>query len=150
VSDLYDTDTVAWSGQQAQLLHRIAAGERLNVAPDWPNIAEEIEALGRTQLRELASRIAVILEHLIKLQASPAGEPRAGWRATVRRERGEIDRLLADAPSLRARVPLMISDETARARLDAVAALADNNETQRCDIATITYSRDEVLGDWMP
>jgi len=51
MNDLYETDTVAWSERQSELLRRVAAGERLNVAPDWPNIAEEIETLARTRAR---------------------------------------------------------------------------------------------------
>jgi hypothetical protein len=120
------------------------------VTPDWPNIAEEIETLGKTQARELASRIAVILEHLIKLAASPASEPRAAWRATVRRGRGEIETLLVDAPSLRARVPAVVESKLARARADAAAALADSGEVPGCDIGGIVYGESEVLGDWLP
>jgi hypothetical protein len=150
MNDLYDSDTVAWAAQQGALLRRVAAGEPLNVAPDWSNIAEEIETLGRTQGRELASRIAVILEHLIKLQASPAMEPRAAWRATVRRERREIEGLLADAPSLRGRVAAVIAEKLVRARSDAAAALADNGEAPSCDVATLGYTEDQVLGDWLP
>jgi hypothetical protein len=144
MTDLYDTDTFAWSEQQAALLRRVAAGERLNVAPDWPNIAEEIETLGKNQARELASRIAVILEHLIKLEASPSSDPRPSWRATIRRQRAEIDRLLADAPSLRARVGLLIAAEL------AAASLTDNRETPTRDIATVTYTEAQILGDWLP
>jgi hypothetical protein len=150
MTDLYDTDTVAWSEQQAALLRRVAAGERLNVAPDWPNIAEEIETLGKNQARELASRIAVILEHLIKLEASPSSDPRPSWRATIRRQRAEIDRLLADAPSLRARVGLLIAAELADARAEAAASLTDNRETPTRDIATVTYTEAQILGDWLP
>src|SRR5690349_24464025 len=98
----YETDLYAWSLRQGALLRRLAAGERVNDADlDWPNIAEEIETLGRSERRAVASRIATIIEHLIKLDASPATEPRAGWRATVERTRIEIEALLDDSPSLR-------------------------------------------------
>jgi hypothetical protein len=150
MNDLYDTDTVAWSAQPGALPRRVAAGERLDVAPDWANIAAEIEVLGKTQARELASRIAVILEHLIKLQASPAAGPRAAWRAAVRRERGEIETLLADAPSLRAPVGTVISDRLDRARTDAAASLADNHAAPCRAVAAVFYSEDRVLGDWLP
>jgi Domain of unknown function DUF29 len=73
----------------------------VNLPIDWQNVAEEIEALGKSQARELASRIAVILEHLIKMQGLPAAEPRFGWRESIQRQRNEIERLLVDSPSLR-------------------------------------------------
>ena len=69
----YDTDLYLWCERQADLLRRIAAGERVNDEVDWLNIAEEIESLGKSQRRELRNRIRVVLEHLIKLQACEAG-----------------------------------------------------------------------------
>jgi hypothetical protein len=74
----YDTDTVLWSERQADLLRRLAAGERVNDQVDWDNVAEEIDSLGRSQRVALASHLRVVLEHLMKLEASPAIEPRRG------------------------------------------------------------------------
>ena len=52
MSDLYDTDFLLWSERQADLLRRRAAGELVNDAEfDWLNVAEEIEDVGRSQLR---------------------------------------------------------------------------------------------------
>ena len=150
MSDLYDNDTAAWSEHQAGLLRRVAAGERPNTVPDWTNIAEEIDSLGRDRARELASRITVILVHLIKLQASPAQEPRVGWRATVRRERDEIDRLFDDSPSLRRRVQAGIAGNLDRARKEASISLADNGETPVCGIALLTYTEEQVMENWWP
>ena len=42
-------DILLWSERQAELLRRRAAGELVNDAElDWPNIAEEIEDVGRS------------------------------------------------------------------------------------------------------
>ena len=80
----YDLDIYVWSQRQGALLRRLAAGERVNDADlDWPNIAEEIETVGRSERTAVASHIANVIEHLIKLQASPAIEPRAGWHGTI-------------------------------------------------------------------
>src|SRR5271165_3591382 len=107
----YDTDILTWSERQAELLRRRAAGELINEADlDWPNIAEEIESLGKRDARELASRITTILIHLIKLEVSAATVPRAGWRNTILTRQTEIDLLLKDAPSLRDKVPAVIAD----------------------------------------
>ena len=43
---LYERDFVLWSEAQADLLRRLAAGERVNAAVDWPNLIEEVEDLG--------------------------------------------------------------------------------------------------------
>jgi hypothetical protein len=70
-AQLYDKDFVRWTEEQAKAL-RDAAGLATNLPLDWENLAEEIDSLGRSQSRELASRIAVIIEHLIKLEISGA------------------------------------------------------------------------------
>jgi hypothetical protein len=65
----YETDVYRWSERQDALLRRLAAGERVNDADlDWPNIAEEIETVGRSERAALSSHIGNVLEHLIKLQ----------------------------------------------------------------------------------
>ena len=46
MDSLYDTDALAWSEQQADLLRRLAGGERLNEAVDWPNVIEEVADAG--------------------------------------------------------------------------------------------------------
>ena len=59
MADLYEDDILLWSERQAELLRRRAAGELVNDAElDWPNIAEEIEDVGKSQLqrRGLAPR----------------------------------------------------------------------------------------------
>ena len=52
MSNLYETDILAWSEEQAALLRAEAAADRRNAgAPDWPHIVEEIESVGRSELR---------------------------------------------------------------------------------------------------
>ncbi|HEY1930594.1 MAG TPA: DUF29 family protein [Acetobacteraceae bacterium] len=105
----YDSDILAWSERQSALLHRLADGERLNDTDlDWPNIAEEIAAVGRSERAALSSHIANVIEHLIKLETSPAVEPRAGWEPQpVPRRR--------DCPTMAARAaPCRGSAQTAR------------------------------------
>jgi hypothetical protein len=111
---LYDRDFVRWTEQQSSAL-REASRFPTNLPLDWGNLAEEIESLGRSQRRELRSRLTAILEHLLKLEHSPAPDPRHGWMDTVERERSEIELLLEDSPSLRREVARMIAVEVPRA-----------------------------------
>jgi Domain of unknown function DUF29 len=63
MSDLYDTDIALWSEHQATLLRRRAAGQLVNDADlDWLNIAEEVEALGRSERSSLRSKITTVIE----------------------------------------------------------------------------------------
>ena len=147
----YDADVYAWSQRQGALLRRLAAGERVNDADlDWPNIAEEIETVGRSERAAVASHVANIIEHLIKLQASPANEPRAGWEATVIRARGDVERLLRESPSIRRLVEAMIAQELPTARRVATKELARYREAPRVEVNTLAYAVDQVLGDWFP
>jgi len=147
----YDTDVYAWSLLQGALLRRLAAGERVNDADlDWPNIAEEIETVGRSERGAVASHITNIIEHLIKLEASPAEDQRAGWKSTVRRSRVRIENLLKDSPSLKRLVPELISEATPPGRRLADISLTDHGEVPTVDLQSLTYSPEEVLGDWFP
>jgi hypothetical protein len=146
MSDLYDTDIVLWSEHQAGLLRRRAAGELVNEADlDWPNIAEEIESVGGSERRSLASRIGTVIEHLLlKLEASPAVEPRAKWQETVIRARSDIDAMLEDSPSLRQKPDEMVGREMKRQRRLVADMLALYSETPRVPTEHISYDRDRV------
>ena len=146
---LYHTDTAKWADQQARAL-RAAAQARTNLAIDWENVAEEIEALARSERRELRNRIRTILIHLIRLQASPAQAPRNSWRATVREQRQEIADVLRDNPSLRPTVAEVIAAELEPAKNSVRASLDDYGETPRVDMAGLVYTEDQVLGAWLP
>jgi hypothetical protein len=149
MGSLYDQDLVLWSETQARAL-RAAAGAGWNAPIDWENVAEEIESLGRSERHALASHIAVVIEHLLKLQVSPAQEPVRGWRDTIRRARREIERTLKDSPSLRREVPGIVADETGPARTLVLDNLRDYGEQPLTDINAISYTEAQVLGDWLP
>ena len=94
---LYETDTVAWSEHQAAALRAAALGGS-NQPLDWGNLAEEIEDLAKSLRRRLRSPIAHIIQHQVKLEYSPAIQPRNGWRRTIRLARADIARILEDSP----------------------------------------------------
>ena len=113
MSDLYDRDFFAWSNQQAALLR---AG-KLSAA-DIAHIAEEIETLGRSEKRELESRLTVLLLHLLKCRFQPDRRGRS-WELSIDNARHAIVRHLADNPSLRARVSEALADAYYTARREA-------------------------------
>ena len=96
---LYDADILEWSEQQAALLRRVAAGERVN-GLDWENLVEEVESVGASELNACKSLLRRALIHLLKVQ---------GWPDCL--ARSEIPVLLSDArdrfaPSMRQRLDL--------------------------------------------
>ena len=62
-SAAYDEDFYAWTQEQATLLR---SGEFSQV--DIENVAEELESMGRSDKREIDSRLEVLLMHLLKWQ----------------------------------------------------------------------------------
>ena len=152
-ASLYERDFFAWCMAQAEALRGAGTGGAMVL--DYENLAEEIESLGKSERRELASRLGNILEHLVKLQHSPAVEPRAGWVATVRRERRDVELLLEDSPSLERELPALIKRETMRAVRDTVREMSERGGIGKALAATVaaecgSYTVEQVVGDWFP
>ena len=148
----YDEDFVRWSEEQAAAL-REAAGSGVNLPLDWENLAEEVESLGRSERHELRNRIATIIEHLLKLEHSPATRPRNGWIATIGRARLQIEDLLESSPSLRREVPAMVASSLPRTAKLVARLLHNRGETApelTVRLAAANYTPEQVLGDWYP
>jgi hypothetical protein len=148
----YDEDFVAWTEQQAEAL-RSAANGKTNQPLDWENLAEEIESLGKSDRRELHSQIYRIVRHLAKLQFSSAADPRSGWRESILDGRVQAERVLADSPSLRQQLELIVSAETPKAIKRAIFDLGEFGEIDRVTDRTLRrarYTVDQILGDWFP
>ncbi|MGA9868537.1 MAG: DUF29 domain-containing protein [Acetobacteraceae bacterium] len=148
MDELYRTDLALWSAQQAAAI-RAAAREGSNAPVDWDNVAEEIASLGASERRTLASHITTVIEHLMKLQASPARDPRRSWRETVARARGDIETILTDSPSLRREVSAIVMRQTESARGVVRIALEEWDE-HSAELDDLSYDADQVLGDWFP
>jgi hypothetical protein len=91
----YEKDIVAWANEQATLLR---SGKFSAI--DIEHIAEEIEDVGISQQRELASRMIVLLAHLLKWQYQPDRRSKS-WTRTIAVQRKDVAYALNEAPSLR-------------------------------------------------
>ena len=89
---LYERDALAWAEHQAALLRRLAAGERLNEAVDWPNVIEEVQDVGLSELRACQSLLEQALTHLLKLHALPDNDAARHWRDEVRAFLHDVER----------------------------------------------------------
>jgi hypothetical protein len=134
IGQLYDQDFVLWTKQQATALRRSKGS---NLPLDWENLAEEVESLGISQRTRLNSQIRRILHHLFKLEVSPRADPRAGWRATIRDARAEIQDLLEASPSLRREIGDL---EEHGELVDAVWGRLEKGG----------FTPEQVVGDWFP
>jgi len=147
-TQLYDTDFYSWTQDQAAKLRKLQA-ERVNLDLDLENLAEEIESVGKSDRRELHSRLARIVEHLLKLGESTLWEPRRGWQNSVRAERNSLTSLFKQSPSLRSAA----AEELEDAYEHAARRLQHQLIELTMDPLPVTcpYEIDQVLdADWWP
>ena len=111
---LYDRDFYAWTLKNAELIRQGRLSEI-----DAEHVAEELETMGRSERRELINRLAVLLAHLLKWQSQPNRRGRS-WQLTVKEQRRQTARVLADNPSLKS----MANELLAEAYGDAVIKAA--------------------------
>jgi len=92
----YDEDVIAWANEQAALLR---AGNY--AALDIKHIADEVEDVGKSEQRELESRMALLLAHLLKWTFKPERRG-SSWETTIRNQRKAVAMRLLKTPSLKA------------------------------------------------
>jgi hypothetical protein len=91
----YQKDFYSWTCEQAELL-RTGRFNELDVF----NLVEEIETMGRSEKRELQSRLMVLLVHLLKWQYQPARRGRS-WTLTIKGQRINLEDVINDNPGLK-------------------------------------------------
>lgn len=98
----YEADVVAWANEQASLI-RAGHFDQL----DLTHIAEEIEDVGKSEQRELASRMAVLLAHILKWKFQPQKRS-VSWTLTIKEQRRLLVRRIQKTPSLG---PMLVDPE---------------------------------------
>ncbi|HAT4500974.1 hypothetical protein CBW22_02535 [Pantoea sp. VS1] len=116
----YEADVVAWAQEQAALL-RTGRFSEIDVA----NIAEEIEDVGKSEKRELARRMAVLLAHLLIWKFQP-GCRGSSWQRTIKEHRKALALHIKGTPSLKT----ALSDRDWIAAVWADAVSSATQETQ--------------------
>lgn len=94
----YETDVVVWANEQAQLIR-----DGKFALLDLEHIAEEIEDVGKSEQRELANRMALLLAHLLKWQFQPERQGNSCARSIKEQRNGVLSRL-DETPSLKAKL----------------------------------------------
>lgn len=137
-STLYERDFYAWANEQAGLLRAGKLSES-----DIEHIAEEIESMGKTEKRELVSRLHVLLKHLLKWQYQPDARG-ASWQATIRVQRRDLARHMKDNPSLTSKLPEAILDAYGDAVIEASAetGLVESTFPEAC-----SWSFEQIMAE---
>jgi len=142
MSELYETDLLLWSEQQAALLRRLAAGEQVNEQVDWGNVIDEVESVGTEQLHAVESLLMQALAHMAKAEAWPSSRDVPHWRAEARRFR--IDATARFAPSMRQRLDL---EKIYRRALRIIPETIDGQPPLPLLVATCPMTLDELLSE---
>lgn len=90
----YNKDFYTW------ILHNVAlirAGKFSEI--DSEHIAEELESMGRSERRELISRLVILMVHLLKWKFQPVKRSKS-WKYTIKEQRIQLVDLLEESPSL--------------------------------------------------
>jgi predicted RNase H-like nuclease len=138
IVSLYETDFHAWTQRQAELL-RAEEFEQI----DWHNLIEEIEDLGSSIRREVASRLQLIIMHLLKWQFQPALRS-PSWEATIAVQRIDLQEALDKNPSLRARLADFVIDAYPYA---VKKAMIETKLPRRTFPETCPYTVEQLLAE---
>jgi hypothetical protein len=144
--DLYEQDFYVWARRQAAALRRLAA-TRPNIDVDWPHLIDEVEALARAEQRTCRSLLRHIIEHLLKLDISPAVGPRAGWRHEVRVARADLADALTRTlkADLRRNLPSLYANAV-KSAADALAQYGEDDAATRLP-EQCPYTLDQLLDE---
>jgi hypothetical protein len=139
----YEADFHAWALRNARLLREGKLGEL-----DTHHIAEELEAMGASERRELLSRMQVLLLHLLKYQYQPERRTKS-WLLTINHQRTAIEQLLEQSPSLRR---MLDADTVNKAHGKAVRdAVIETDLDRHVFPASCPYALQDILDeDWLP
>jgi Domain of unknown function DUF29 len=138
----YDSDFHLWSQTQAAAIREGRFAEI-----DLENVAEEIESLGKSDKREIESRLEVLLLHLLKWQFQ-AQKRKNGWHGSMVEARLRVTGLIEESPSLKSfpEQKLVRSYAAARRRAAAETGLSIKRFPAECP-----YTLAEILDhDFLP
>ena len=140
IANLYESDETAWLERMADLIHQ----GRLDVL-DYPHLGEYLSDMARRDRREVESRLATLLAHVLKWLHQPENRSRS-WRGTIVEQRQELARLVARGV-LRNHAEAVLADLYAEAveRAAAATGLAQESFPAECP-----YSLDLLLAPDFP
>jgi hypothetical protein len=142
VKSLYESDFYGWTTDTAEALKR-----RDFQSVDIVNLLEEIESMGRSEARELSSRLGQLLMHLLKWEYQWLLRSKS-WTNTIDIQRHRVARVLNKNPSLRSRLPDIIEDAYDDARL---AAEKETGMPIKTFPAQCPYSAESIFTEgWRP
>jgi hypothetical protein len=113
----FANDFYGWLLDQSSLLR-----DHRHSALDWNHLAEELEAMARSEEDALESQLIRLLKHLLKFRYQ-AHKVTGSWEASVDDSREQIGRVLLRSPSLKSKLDNLFAAAYPRARRMAGAEM---------------------------
>jgi Domain of unknown function DUF29 len=140
LSELYHCDESAWLEEMAALAR---AGDV--AALDCNNLAEYLSDMAKRDIREVVSRLAILLLHLLKWDRQPEKQTRS-WELSIREQREELQELL-ESGTLRN----FAEQELPNAYRKAVRRAAVETDLSECEFPTeCPFALEQVLAELAP
>jgi Domain of unknown function DUF29 len=142
MNETYLTDFKSWIDQTTQLL-RDRRWQDIDVA----HLIEEIQDLGKSEQRAIASQLTRLLLHLLKWQYQPQRRSDS-WLDSITDARTQIELAIEDSPSLKNYPEVHLNESYKRARRQAVKQtnLQALTFPEEC-----SYALSQVLDEgWLP
>jgi hypothetical protein len=138
----YDSDFSLWSEQQAALLRAGKVSEL-----DLENIAEEIEALSRSDKRALRSHLAVLIQHIIKWNCQ-SNKCSKSWKKSILNSRQVIDELVQESPSLKPYLASIVEEAYRKAKAAALLDVEGDRKAEEAiaQMADTCPFSEQILG----
>jgi hypothetical protein len=140
---IYGGDFYDWTIQTSRLLR---AGRISEV--DLEQIAEEIEDMGKSDRRALASHLKILMVHLLKWRYQPTHRG-ISWKLSITNARDEIQDLLKESPSLKSKVEQLMAERygAASKRASLETGLAQDSFPETCPFSVESLLDDEYWPD---
>lgn len=142
MSETHTRDFNLWIEQTAQLLRSHRWDEI-----DLEHLIEEVEGLGKSERRAIASQLTRLLLHLLKWQYQPKRRSDS-WLDSITDSRTQIELAIIDSPSLKNYPTEQLEESYQRARRQAAkqTQMLISTFPEECP-----YSLEVVLDeDWLP
>ena len=142
MGETYLADFNLWIEQTVKLL-RENRWQEIDVA----NLIEEVEDLGKSERRGIASQLVRLLLHLLKWEYQPQRRSDS-WLDSITDARTQIELAIEDSPSLRNYLAENIADSYQRARRQVAK---QTNIEIGVFPGNCPYSLEEILAEsWLP
>lgn len=124
----YENDYFAWSLQQAKYI-REGKFEKLDII----NLQDEIESMGKSEIRALESHLHNALMHMLKQKYQNSRDGKS-WQSSIKEAKVRVKKVLRDNPSLKYRFSEIFKDsyETAKIAAAGETGLDENTFPENC------------------